>query len=111
MSELEWAVFFGNVIWFGSLISPVAAGLITVLIARREDVDRVRAGLLGTLSTFALGAAGSFLLGERIISATMGSGDVPYYLVAQAWHRMWYPLGISLIIGTALALYSLLAKD
>jgi hypothetical protein len=110
MDELEWANFFGRVMWIGSLLIPIVAGVVTVLVSRRPDVERLRAGFVGTLASVGLGAAGSYVHGDAIIGVLMGAGDIPHYLVASAWHRMWYPLGISLIVGVALALFCLLPK-
>ena len=110
MNELEWAVFFGRVAWVVSILAPTAVGVLTALIANRPNTDQVRTGFTGALAAIALGAAGSFLHGDRIVSTLMGSGDIPYYLVASALHRMWYPLGISLVVGVALALFTLLPK-
>ena len=107
MSELEWAVFFDKLIWFGVLLLPIGTTITTLLIARRPHVDTIRAGSIGTFSTLALGAAGSYAIGASVIGVIMGSGDIPYYLVAEAWHRVWFPLGISLIGASLIMIYTL----
>ena len=110
MDELERMVLIENTIWIGGLVAPVVAGIVTALVARRPDVDRVRVCYMGSLAAFALGAVGSYVAGETILNALGSVGDLPWHLFFRAWHRMWYPLGIGIIVGVALALLALLPK-
>ena len=97
-------IMIENAIWYGSLIAPLLVGVITVYVIKRRDAESLRGALVGVVLAVCLGAAGSYAAGTTIIGALMGSGDIPYHLVAQAWHRMWYPLGIALLVATSLTL-------
>ena len=110
MDELERMVLIDNIIWIGGLIAPVVVGVVTAFLARRPSADRVRVCYMGSLAAFAFGTAGSYVAGESILGAMGSVGDLPWHLFFQAWHRMWYPLGIGIIVGVALALFSLLPR-
>lgn len=110
MDEIQQQVLIENIIWISGLLAPLVVGVFTVILSRRTGADQVRVGFIGAVVAFALGAAGSYGAGETILGAVMGGGDIPFHLVAQAWHRMWYPLGIGLLVGVGLALFSLLPK-
>lgn len=110
MDELERIVLFDNIVWFGGLIAPLVVGVVTFVLARRPAADRVRVCFVGTLAAFALGAAGSFGAGESILGAMDSVSDLPWHLFFQGWHRMWYPLGIGLLVGVALAVFALLPR-
>ena len=108
MDEIERMVLIDNIIWIGGLVAPVIVGIITALIARQPRANRVRVCYMGSLAAFALGTIGSYVAGETILNALGSVGDLPWHLFLQGWHRMWYPLGIGIIVGVALALFALL---
>lgn len=108
MGEIERMVLIDNIIWIGGLVAPVIVGIVTALIARRPSANRVRVCYMGSLAAFALGTTGSYVAGETILNALGSVGDLPWHLFLQGWHRMWYPLGIGIIVGVALALFALL---
>ena len=110
MEELEQAVLIGNLVWVGSLVAPIVAGAVAVLASRQPNSDRVRICFMGALAAFALGATGSYIGGEYILGAVDSASDLPWHLFFQAWHRMWYPLGIGIVVGVALALFALYPK-
>ncbi len=110
MDELQQRVLLESMIWYGGLVGPLVAGAVAVVASHRPGVDRVRAGFIGAVGAFAIGAAGSYGAGETILGAMGNAGDLPWHIFLQAWHRMWYPVGIGLFVGVALALFTLLPK-
>lgn len=110
MDEIQQQVLIENVVWISGLLAPLVVGVLTAVLARRPGADRVRTSFVGAVVAFALGAAGSYGAGETILGALMGGDDIPFNLVAQAWHRMWYPLGLGVLVGVGLALFALLPK-
>lgn len=108
MDEIERMVLIDNIIWIGGLVAPVIVGIVTALIAQRPSANRVRVCYMGSLAAFALGTVGSYVAGETILNALSSVGDLPWHLFLQGWHRMWYPLGIGIIVGVALVLFALL---
>ena len=111
MDELERMLLIGNLIWFGSLAAPVIVGIAAALAARRPTADRVRVRLIGVIAAFAFGTVGSYLAGETILEALGSVGDIPWHRFLQAWHRMWYPLGISVLVGITLTVFALYPKQ
>ena len=111
MGDIQQQVLIENIIWISSLMGPCIVSVFAVVLARRSGADRIRISFIGAMLAFAVGAAGSFWAGEILIGAIIGGGDIPFYLVAQAWHRMWYPLGIGLLVGFGLALFALLPQS
>ena len=110
MDELDRMVLFGNIAWYVGLLGPVVAGAVAALLARRPGVDRVRVCFVGALAAFAFGAAGSYLAGESILNAIGSVSDLPWHLFLKGWHRMWYPLGVGLFVGIALALFAFVSR-
>lgn len=110
MGDIQRMIMIENAIWYGSLVAPLLVGMVTLYVIQRRDVDSMRAALVGVVLAVSLGAAGSYGAGTTIIGALMGSGDIPYYRIAQAWHRMWYPLGIALLIAISLTLIAIVPR-
>lgn len=70
----------------------------------------MRVCLVGTVAAFALGTVGSYVAGETILGAMGNTGDLPWHGFFQAWHQMWYPPGIGVLVGIALTIYALYPK-
>lgn len=110
MDEIEPMVLIDNIIWIGGLVAPVIVGIVAALIALQPSANRVRVCYVGSLAAFALGTIGSYVAGETILNALGSVGDLPWHLFLRAWHAMWYPLGIGIIVGIALVLFALLPR-
>ena len=110
MDELDRMMLIGNLAWYGGLIAPLVAGATAALLARRPSADRVRVCFVGALAAFAFGAAGAYTAGESILDAMGSVGDLPWHLFLRGWHRMWYPLGVGLAVGFALALFAFVPR-
>jgi len=111
MDEIEQMVLIDKLIWVGGLAAPVIIGVAAVLIARQPEADRVRVCFVGAVAAFALGTVGSYAAGETILTKMDRVTHLPRNLFLQAWHRMWYPLGIGVLVGFALTIFALYPKQ